>query len=196
MPTTGIYQFAQFVGAAPTSKVSVVRQAKHGRYDPRRDYYKLIREKIPAVHKSKDKLKELDTFCDQLNDKRKVGNYSAIINGYKRWLSGRTVSWVNLPNKRWSRVGLAVSMGPELRLVVDGSTHILKIWFKSEPLSQLRSDIVCHLLEATYRPSNSDATIGILDIRNATLAQGAADPEFDLSLLGEAASWVTIYNTL
>jgi len=64
---------------------------------------------------------------------------------------------------------------PELGLEIKGVKHIIKLYFKKEPLSKNRADIAVAAMELELRKKCSpDDVIAILDVRREKLIKSQA----------------------
>jgi hypothetical protein len=91
-----------------------------------------------------------------------------------------------------------VGVNPELFLSVDGTRHVIKLYFKqSEKLSVDRANVVLRLLELAYRKGSSPAgtpAVAIFDLAQGDFIVPTASLAYlDPLLAGEAASFVTIW---
>lgn len=43
--------------------------------------------------------------------------------------------------------GLDVNISPELWLEIDGKKHVIKLYFKSDALSQIKADLILRLMD-------------------------------------------------
>ena len=63
-------------------------------------------------------------------------------------------------------------MNPELGLEIDGTPHLIKLYFKSDKLAKNRIDIITHLMSVVLSdqcPSPEETTMSVLDVRRAKL---------------------------
>jgi hypothetical protein len=99
------------------------------------------------------------------------------------------MSWVEPPSEIYSRHGVEVSVNPELGLEINGRRHLVKIYFKADPLSKYRVDIITHLMEVCLRPQvRAATTMSVLDARRAKLFSPSVPvPGLDAALGGELA---------
>jgi len=121
-----------------------------------------------------------------------------MVEAYKKWNKRKTISWFAPSKGEWKAAGMVVQVNPELGLVVDGKRHLVKLYFKAEPLAKNRAELVLHLLDAVCAKKMKEAaTVAILDVRNAKLFAGvSASTAHALQLEGEAAYWMTVWSKL
>jgi hypothetical protein len=193
-------EFVDFVSKAGTPKLTGVRRVKQRlaeEYDPRTDFYKIIRDGIVSMHKLNKPKNALDDLLNGLTDKKKITAYPELVGGYKTFLGRKAVTWFPPPKDWWKHGDLSVSVNPEVGLIINGKRQIIKLYFKSEALTKMKMDIVTHLMtEELAVPGSSPIDFAILDIRNAKLIPaGNTDSGLSALLQGEAASFAQIYNS-
>ena len=191
-------EFVDFVTRSGTPKLTVVRQAKKRHavgYSPQMDFYKPLRERLVALHKNEQAKASLDDLLGQLTDKKKRAAYPELIEGYKRFLGRKNLRWFNPPHGVWECAGLTVSIRPELGLIMGGTQHVVKLYFKSEKPSKLRMDTILQLMEAVLGEKGGPYKFGVLDVRNARLVSSTGfNPGLMPLLEGESQSFETIYD--
>jgi hypothetical protein len=189
-----------FANKAGTPKVTVVRTFKaRGEYDPRADFYRPLRAGIVEMHEEgRRSMEVLDALLRGLRDPKKKGPYAENVEGYKRFLGSRSVTWFKPPVATWTRGKLEVSVNPELGLVLDGKPHLVKLYCKGETLTRNREEMLAHLMHEALRQRAPEGTIfGILDVRAGKLITPKVRVEgLDALLLAEADCFVTIYDSL
>jgi len=102
--------------------------------------------------------------------------------------------WFNPPRGEWEHAGVSVRVNPELGLRDDTERIATKLYFKKEPLSKLKADVILHLLETTVMPSDEGGGVAILDVlRGKLLRPTVSKPGMEAALRGEAgyiaAAW-------
>jgi hypothetical protein len=185
--------FVDFVSKSGTPKITVVRQFKNGDpYHPAFDFYKGVRDAIIDVHEHGKPKKALDAVLVGLNAK-KVQQYTAVIRGHRKFFGKRTMKWFDPPTGVWSGGGVEVQVNPELGLEINGVPHLVKLYFKPEPLPKKNVPIIVRLMEKGLIVT-SPVTLSVLDVRRGLLhAPGAAVPGLDGFLLGEALNFASIF---
>lgn len=191
--------FIDFVFASGTPKITCVRNAKKRYlqpYEPRKDFWRLLRSGIIDMHQRRGKLSTLDTLLHDLRDPRKSRLYGDCIDGYKRWLGRRAAHWVPVQGAFWKYEDLIVSVNPELGLEINGQRHCIKLYFKQVQLTKHRVQAVLHLLRMTAN-NHANTMLGILDVSRAKfIPVDAATPGIGALLDGEAQSFSTMWRAL
>lgn len=188
--------FVDFVSKAGTPKLTVVKHWKNkDDYHPATDFYKPLRERIVEMHRRKQSISYLSGLLPSLSDQKKLTAYPPVIDGYKKWVGRKSLSWFNPPTGVWSHAGLDVKVNPEIAFEINGTPHLLKLYFKSEPLAKNRIDLITHMMNATVGTRcPKGCVMGVLDIRNAKcITPTVPIPTLDVQLKGEAAYWMTIW---
>lgn len=166
MPGISLTDFVDIVSAAGTPKATKVKNVKNRpEYEPRFDYWKRLRDQIVDVHKNSYPKSELGNILPGITGNKR-DNYMVLIDTYKSWWGRRTLSWFEPPHGTYSAHGVDVSVNPELGLEIKGSPHLVKLYFKAEPLAKNRVDIITHLMHKQLsRRCPNDTSMSILDIR-------------------------------
>lgn len=193
-------QFVDFVTKAGSPKLTVVRKIKQDHdagYHPAKDFYKKLRDGIIKHHQLGKSPASLDALAAGVTDQNKVKAYPIIIQGYKKFLGRRNVTWVAPPKKLWEHGTLAVRVNPELGLGLDGQPYLIKMYWKQEQLRKLEVPTIMHLLQLVLTSKKDPKTLGLLDVRRGRLlTPDTFDPGLTPLLEGEALSFATIYRSL
>jgi len=200
MPEISLTDFVDFVISSGTPKLSKVRQIKErGEYKPAFDFWKPIREGVVSFHRSRSQdRRDLDRILTPIDDPNKLGKYPDCIRGYRRFLGRKRITWFNPPSGRWGPRNLTIRVNPELGLNINGVPHIVKLYFKKDPLSRRRVDIIILLLHAALgRTARQGTHYAILDVPRGRLFEDDAPSTSLLPLLrGEAMSFVTMWESI
>jgi hypothetical protein len=188
--------FADFVAATGPRRLTVVRNAKKtygAGYDPRTDYWRPLRKGVADAFTPKGyDPNVLSAVVTGTTDAKKLDNYRACVEGIERWAGKRAFSAGATQKQRWSTDELAVGVNPELITTIDGAPYVVKLYFKSDPLSKARVDSLLALLQATH---GDRGTVGVLDIRRSKLYEPTREiPDLGALLNGEAAAFARIWD--
>lgn len=199
-PAISLTDFVDFTISSGTPKLSKVSEIlRRGDYHPATDFWRPLRESIIEFHATglHDR-RELEKIVARMADAKKHARAAECVTGYKKFLGRKNVKWFEPPKARWSSGGLEVRVNPELGLRIDGAPHVLKLYFKREPLSKRRVDIVFTLLhDATNTGAPADTSFGIVDVPRGKLYASKSPNRALLPLLqGEAISFKTIWDSL
>lgn len=179
MPKLSLSDVVDVISKSGTPKATKVTQIKNRpAYMPQTDFYKSLREGIASVHekgKTKAALKEILT---SQTDPKKMSNYPGAIKGYTKWWGNKKLVWNSTFSDVYSFMGVDVGVNPEIGLIIDGTPHLIKLYFKDDPLLKLRIDVVTALMETILGPNaESDCVMGVLDVRRSKLHCGSGDPK-------------------
>ena len=190
--------FVDFVLKAGTPKLTGVREFKERKDELFTDFYRQIREAIVDMHRGNKQDKVLDEFLAAQTDERRRRIYPCVAAGYRKFISQSAMKWFD-PHVGTCRLGdLEVNVNPELGLVIDGKPHLIKMYFRGEPLSAKRLTVLLNLLTNGLDGVAPPGTVyAVLDVRKAKLHTfKAPNPRLNVLLRGEAASFATIYASL
>lgn len=171
MHRISLTDFVDIVSKSGTPKATNVAKVKHRpQYEPANDFYKPLRDRIAETHRNDLPLKNFDKLLLSLNDSKKIKNYPDVVKGYIGWCGKKTFQWFDPPSDFFAQHGIAVSINPELGLIINGQPHLIKLYFKSEPLARNRIDIATHLMEVCLRKHcQADELMAVLDVRESKL---------------------------
>lgn len=191
-------EFIDIVSKSGIPKATKVSQIKsRGEYEPAVDFYKPLREYIIDAHKLNRSRASIDDVMGKIVDGKKLKNYPSVILGYKRWWGRKSFVWFEPISKQYVANGVEVNVNPELGLQFNGERHLIKLYFKPEPLSKKRVSIITHLMEATLRQTCGNLeTMSILDIRNAKLLSYERKPLAGLMIDAELAYIANLWPSL
>lgn len=199
--------FVDFVAArSGTPKLTAVKQAKaqyQAGYDPATDFYKPLRECIVDAAQQnlngKETLASISSILVNLNA-RKLDSYQECGEGYKRWRGRKNVLWDNaFPSEgsEWTQDRLSIRINPELGVLINGTPHIVKLYFKSNDLSQFRLQTTYYLLKQYHYNMHNHVNVGVLDLRRGQLRGPNREiPGIDYLLAGEAAAFQTMWDLI
>jgi len=197
MEKISLTYFVDFVLKAGTPKLTGVREFKERKDDLSFDFYRQIREAIVDMHRNNKPDAVLDEFLAAQRDERRRRVYPSIVAGYRKFLASGKITWFEPPVGTHRLGDLDININPDLGLVIDGKPHLIKIYFRGEPLSAKRTSVVLNLLAGGLAESNQGKVLALLDVRNAKLHTfKALNPRLGVLLRGEAASFSTIYASL
>lgn len=191
--------FIEFVSKVGTTKFTKVKEIKkRPPYHPAFDFWKLLREKIVEVHKEKIDKNTLDDILDVLTDKNKKELYPNIIKQYKSFLGRKKVEWIDPPFQDWKMEDLRIKINPEIGLFINDKPFIIKLYFKAEPLSKAKVDMILLMMEKSLKNGDyEDAVFAVLDINKKKLYEKSSLTEEHLFLLeGEALNFLRIWESI
>ncbi len=171
MPRLSLTDFIAVVSKSGTSKANEVRKIKNRpKYNPAFDFYKKIRDEIIDVHKNERTKKALDSCLKNITDKKKQTLYPSIISDYKKWWGRKNITWLEPPSDLFSSNGVDINVKPDLGLNINDAPHLIKLYFKTDPISKRQIDIITHLMTITLiGKSPKGTTMAVLDIRKNKL---------------------------
>jgi hypothetical protein len=197
MDKISLTYFVDFVLKAGTPKLAGVREFKDRKDELITDFYKQIREAIVDMHRNNKPDKVLDEFLAAQRDERRRRIYPCIVAGYRKFLAAGKMTWFEPSVGTYRLDDVEINVNPDLGLVIDGKPHLIKIYFRGEPLSAKRISVVLNILAGGLGDSSPGKTLAVLDVRNAKIHTfKAPNPRLGVLLRGEAASFSTIYTAL
>jgi hypothetical protein len=191
--------FVDFVSKAGTPKYTVVKQWKHQPpYNPAMDFYKPIREEIISIHQNNLATSNLSKILSRISDQKKKDVYPEIIEGYKKWIGRKKAIWFEPPHGKWNHLNLNVSVNPELGLKIGDSYHIIKLYFKAEPLTKNRIEIITHMMGEVFPKHLSEGyKMTVLHVRNAKpFTPKVPIAGLSIQLEAEVAYWLNLWDKL
>ena len=194
MPEIPMTSFVDFVLANGPTRLTRVRAIKlqlSEEYAPAKDFYKGIREGIIEFHQAGHTKAFLDGVVQEAHD-RKTAHYQEIVKGYRKFLRRNQVTPFNSRSAVWNYRNLDVLANPELGLKFYGSPRLVKLYFKTERLSQRRVEVVLHLMRNALGTKRTG--VALLDTRQGKLYTPTKQaPDMEAYLIGEAAAFIEMW---
>ncbi len=187
-----------FVLTTGTGQQKIVREIKYRPpYDPRNDYWKRLRDRISRMHQQAEPLTVLDDLCGQVPPKKQP-NYTNAVAVYKRFLRNKQVDWFKPIRRTWKHDELQVRINPELGLVINGTPHVIKLYFREEALTKDKALGIIQLMQATLRGYHPAETVySILDVpRNKLRTAQNAKQNMLLTMEAQARAFIYLWNRL
>lgn len=190
--------FVDFVSRVGLPRITVVKDFKDGQYQPAFDFYKAVREAIVDLHETGKSKKVLDAVLTGLRDPKKVAAYTSVIQGHRKFIGKKAMTWFDPPKAKWSGGGIEITINPELGLDIGGKLHVIKLYFKEETLPKKNVPIITRLMEKAIPTGNGAApAYGVLDVRRGRLhTPNTFPPGIDGFLVGEAGTFASILASL
>ena len=194
MDRISLAYFVDFILASGTPKLRGVRDYKERKDDSCSDFYRPIREAIVNMHRQSASASTLDDVCRIETNETRKKHYPGVVAGYRTFLAQGVKNYFEPPRAGLGLGALDVDVNPELGLVIDGKKHLVKLYFRNEPLTTRRKALGLALLSRGLCESNPEFVPAILEVRSAKLHTSAmTNPRIDLLLRGEAASFAAMY---
>lgn len=191
--------FIDYVSKVGTTKFTKVKEIKNrDPYHPAFDFWKPLREKIIEIHKENKNKNLLDEVINGLTDKSKVNLYPNLITQYKSFLGKKKIEWIEPPFTDWKMSDLRIKINPEIGLFINDKPYIIKLYFKSEPLSKSKADLILLMMNENLKNGDFiDANFAILDISKKKLYENCSLNSMHISLIeGEALSFLKIWDSI
>jgi len=174
LPDITLTQLVDVVSKSGSPKATCVKQIKEqlaSPYDPRNDFYKILREAIVDAHAGGLGKAHISSAASHVADPRRSAQYGPIATAYNSWWGRKTITWFAPPRSTWTPAGSAfgVVVNPELGLDINGVHYVVKLYFKADTLSKARVDIITQLMHDELTPLHAGAQFSVLDIRNKKL---------------------------
>lgn len=202
MEPISLTTFVDFVSKQGMPKLTVVRRALNSSYDVRADFYKRIREALVRIHRDGAPVELLEEVMERVEHSVKRKNFPRVVDGYKHFKEqvcdkAASVDWFDPPRGTWEGDGVAIRVNPELGLVIDGTPHLLKLYFKEEKLQGNRVQVILHLIRSTHSDRlPPGCRVAVLDLRRGRFLQPKIRPEVPAQLKAEAAYWKAVVESL
>jgi len=197
MDKISLTYFVDFVLKSGTPKLTGVREYKERRDELSTDFYRPIREAIVEMHEKGLSVSTLDEVTRAQDDEKRRKHYPLVAAGYRAFLGSGAKNWFEPPRASLSLGALEVSVNPELGLVIGGKPHLIKLYFRSEPLTPRRTALILALISRGLCQDNPEYVPAVLDVRNGKLHTYAnTSSKIDVLLRGEAAAFAAIYGAV
>ena len=190
MQNISLTSFLDISARFGTPKITKITQCKkqlEDGYDPRHDFWKGLRDSIISLHKEKRDKHSLERILDQLRDKKKITAYPKAIDGYFKFIGKKKISWFSPKRGKYTQGNITVLVNPELGLNIKNTPHLIKLYFKSDPISKRRVAVTCHMMDKSLRKHSPKGTIMcVLDVQRGKLHHASTPVSgLDIALKGE-----------
>lgn len=190
--------FVDFLGKNGPAQLTKVRQIKtRPDYHPNQDHYKYLRDGICRFHSEghPDKNAFFRNLIDNSGAPKKRESFTALAEEYKKFLGRKVIVARPRAVNIWTHRTLEVSVNPELNLDIGGEKHLIKLYFKKDPIAKNRVDAVLYLMQ-TALPSVADIDkYSILDIRhNRFISESSPDATLGLFVRSQADAFITMHD--
>ena len=192
--------FVDFVSKSGRPKLTQVQNVKwRPKYHPQTDFWRPLREAIIDFHKTNQSQKSvLDKALSGITHKPKLTAYPVALAGYKKFLGKKAIQALPEVRSSWSQGNLNVIVNPELSLSIQGTAHVVKLYFKAEPLSMKNAELILLMMADSLGGKVAPGTVmSLLDVQRGKLfSTTGVDVVLKPLLQGEAASFETMWNQL
>lgn len=195
MPDISLTSFLDFVAVAGPRRVSAVRackQASNQPYDPRKDFYKRLREKIVAFEKAQISAEQFHDVSAWGIAEKKTSNLQDAVDHYIAWRGSFAGKWVEPRHGSRTFGELRIRINPEVGIVVNGKATAIKLHFKKDQIAASRVPIVQGLMLGVTLPTQAS---GVLDVRRDNLmSRSVIESDVEILLSAEATAFMSIWN--
>lgn len=192
--------FVDFVSKSGRPKLTQVQNVKwRPKYHPQTDFWRPLREAIIDFHRTNQSQKAvLDGALAGITHKPKLTAYPVALAGYKKFLGKKTIQALPEVRGSWNQGNLNVIVNPELSLSIQGTAHVVKLYFKAEPLSMKNAELILLMMADSLGGKVAPGTVmSLLDVQRGKLfSTTGVDVVLKPLLQGEAASFETMWNQL
>jgi hypothetical protein len=197
MDKVSLTYFVDFVLKSGTPKLTGVREYKERKDELSTDFYRPIREAIVDMHRRGLSASTLDDVTRAEEDEKRRKHYPLVIAGYRRFLAEGPKNFFEPPRAGLSLGALELDVNPELGLVIDGKPHLIKVYFRTDPLDRKRTALLLALISKGLCERNPEFVPAVLDARTGKLhTHAATSSRVDVLLRGEAAAFAAIYDAV
>jgi hypothetical protein len=190
-PELSLTDFVDVVLKSGTPKATKVRQVKdRPDYHPAFDFYRPIREAIVDTHSTGGSRPQFRSLAGAVVDPKKQKNYPDVIAGYEKWWGTKAFTWFAPARSMYVSAGVSIIINPEVGLSWNDTPHLIKLYFKDEPLDKHRAALILDLMEYTLRPTAGEAEISVLDVRKSKLYSRTGGPLATIPLINAEMAYI------
>jgi len=149
------------------------------------DYYNPLRDAIIEMHAKNLPDSSLEQAIAQEPSEKKRRIFTRALEGYRRFLTTGTMKWFDPPRTKYRMGAHEVDVNPELGLAIDETPHVIKMYFRGEPLTPRRTSVMLSLLAGRLGRICPGHVFGVLDVRHGKLhALSTPEERFGVALRG------------
>lgn len=185
MDRVSLTNFVDFVleaGAGDT-----VDPLKERRGDMVTDFYGPLRDAIVEMHRRGLPVRALDEAVAREENEKRRRIFAKVVEGYRRFLATGTMKWFEPPRTSYRMGAHDVDVNPELGLAIDETPHVIKMYFRGEPLTPRRTSVMLSLLAGRLGRICPGHVFAVLDVRQGRL-HALSTPEQRFGVMLGAAS--------
>ncbi len=161
---------------------------KERKGDASPDYYHPLRDAIVEMHREDLLPMVLEAVISREPSEKKRRVFARVIDGYRRFLGTGAMKWFDPPRTRYRMGAHEVDVNPELGLAIDETPHVIKMYFRGEPLTPRRTSVMLSLLAGRLGRICPGHVFGVLDVRHGKLHAVSTPEERFGVMLGGASN--------
>lgn len=202
MPTVPLSLFVDFMLMAGTGRIAHVRNFKKAGDVP--SFYQPFVDALVSAHAEERSMREaLDTFVFGREEERERRMFTAAERGYLAFLdryrkpdgtSG--VMWFEPPMRDYPIGPLVVRVAPEVGLLIAGRPHVVKLYFRGDPINPQQVALSTSLLSDALSTTWPGVVFSVLDVRRGRLFVSRQHADLTTLMKAEAATFSTLYAAL
>ncbi|MFE4201993.1 hypothetical protein [Aneurinibacillus aneurinilyticus] len=165
-------QFIKYTALNPNKRLQHVHDIKYKKYKDMYDYWGYARNGFVRFHKKGLELDSLDNIVLQAPPNHRP-NYRMAINNYKKFLKrNRKIEWFKTEKKYFFFEDLAISVGADVGLKLNGVPHFIKFFFTddggaTQKLDDSKAQLMIQLMKyALHEQLTTDSRLAIINIRD------------------------------
>lgn len=175
MPQIYIKEFSEIATSSGPTKLSKVKREKNKpSYNPARDYYKQLREKIIKTHEDDSTKESIGQLAETYPNLSKRANFVVLAQAYTSWWGNKKFKYEAPAKQIYEINGVDIVLNPELALEWGGVKHIIKLYFNKNPMQQVRANYILYLMNLVY---GDEYECNVLDIKKKRLFSFTGDFE-------------------
>jgi hypothetical protein len=164
--------FVEVVSKSGISKANKVKEIlNRPEYHPSMDFYRKLRECIIRYHDDGLTKRCFEDMYSELTDTKKRTKYRTLIDQYISWLGRKKIKTFEHISLPYIHSDITITVNPELGLIINDIPYLIKLYFKAEPLSKNKTEIITHLMAEAYHDSRlpKHTKMAVLDIHKKKL---------------------------
>jgi len=155
---------------------------KERKGDSSPEFYQSLRDAIVAMHREDLLPVTLDQVVSREPSEKKRRVFGRVVEGYRRFLATGSMKWFEPPRTRYRMGAHEVDVNPELGLAIDETPHVIKMYFRGEPLTPRRTSVMLSLLAGRLGRICPGHVFAVLDVRHGKL-HAVSTPEERFGIL-------------
>ncbi len=185
MDRVSLTSFVDFVLEAGTADVAELLKERRG--DMCNDYYSPLRDAIVEMHRRGEDSRVLEAAVTREENDKKRRIFARVVDGYRRFLATGNMKWFDPPRTSYRMGAHDVDVNPELGLAIDETPHVIKMYFRGEPLTPRRTSVTLSMLAGRLGRVCPGHVFAVLDVRHGKLhALSTPEQRFGVMLRGGA----------
>lgn len=202
MQTVPLSFFVDFMLMAGTGRIHAARTFK--KTGDTSSFYQPLVDVLVGAHSEELPVREtLDAFIATRTEERErrmfttaARSYVGFLERYRKPDGDSNVTWFEPPMRDYPIGPAVVRVNPEVGLLIAGRPHVLKLYFRGDPINPQQVAITTTLLANALQTTWPGTVFGVLDVRRSRLFVHRSQGDLNTLVKAEAGVLASLYEAV